>query len=54
MQIIRDPIIAFYSLQLYFSFLAYLLTIFDLLLLMVTDISDTEKFQPTSYKQGAL
>jgi hypothetical protein len=53
MQIMGDPAIAFYSLQLYFSSLAYLLTIFDLLLLMVTGISNIE-FQSISCQQGAL
>jgi hypothetical protein len=54
MQIIGGPMIAFYSLQLYFSSLAYLLIIFDLLLLMVTVISNIEKFQSISCQQGAL
>lgn len=53
-ELIGDPLIAFYSLQLYFSSLAYLLIIFDLLLLMVTGISEIEKFQSISYQQEAL
>jgi hypothetical protein len=54
MQIMGDPTIAFYSLQLYFSSLAYLLTIFDLLLLMVTGTSNIEKSQSISYQQGEV
>jgi hypothetical protein len=56
-RIIGDFIIVFYSLQLYFSFLAYLITIFDLLLLLmlvVTKIYDIEKIQSPFFKQGAL